>query len=351
MFLSHYIIDVMISHFMTVYYFMKTFKKKKKKVIYFFLLMSTFFPVALIVEKETYRANECNDLNELSGGSWDFMNRTYTPPHCRFSKMTPTLGRTCLQNKTILFIGDSQVRDLGSALAWYLSGVEVHDASNDKMDIRSGHHPSFNYQIQIQHDIRIVPFPNNPYYEFNSSESWRVGYSFWQHPSQNSVLERLLSGEAGLPENVFPFPVAFIFANSGLHAIKEWWHQIDETRSGPFYTGTLRPYLRSVSSMTIAPCVWVPCNRESLFLLSTEFKYQANATDEINLRARNELKNEGALMWDSNFFFPSSTDERINYLQADGVHVKQWVDILRIKIFLSIICAGGSFNLDRLLEL
>jgi hypothetical protein len=64
-------------------------------------------------------------MKEWAGGVFDTVNHRYIPPPstCVFERrVTPELARKCMANRTLAFVGDSNIRDFGYGVVRFLSG-------------------------------------------------------------------------------------------------------------------------------------------------------------------------------------------------------------------------------------
>lgn len=51
--------------------------------------------------------------------------RFWTPIGCEYDDVTPVEARKCMGNRTLAFIGDSQIRDLAVGVAFLLLGIDM----------------------------------------------------------------------------------------------------------------------------------------------------------------------------------------------------------------------------------
>jgi len=70
--------------------------------------------------------------NDSLCGVWH--NRSWHPLSCAYRKISAQDARKCLGNRTLAFIGDSMVRDFGTGVAHFLSGMSTQTASDEKND-------------------------------------------------------------------------------------------------------------------------------------------------------------------------------------------------------------------------
>ena len=78
----------------------------------------------------------CTFFDDLSNGTWNLSTRTYSPRNCTLRPITSEQAQKCLGNRGLLFMGDSQMRDLGTGFAFFLNGTDVMQAADKKMDVK-----------------------------------------------------------------------------------------------------------------------------------------------------------------------------------------------------------------------
>ena len=67
-------------------------------------------------------------------GHWDETARKYHPNGCIYHDVTLENANKCLKGRTLAFIGDSNVRDLGVGLLYFLNGYTEFNSSDQKFD-------------------------------------------------------------------------------------------------------------------------------------------------------------------------------------------------------------------------
>ena len=205
----------------------------------------------------------------------------------------------------------------------------------------------------------MVPFPRNPH--FRSSEGdWRVFYIQATRIDQFlPIWHQIISGSV-LPFESDSSPPALIFGNVGL------WEASTFAKDGIdwYERKLLNPLLSEFQKRPAAPGIWLPMNRElysPLYPKLRQFQPQYVETANAATFAKFRSHNSFASYWDSNQMIPFSdkldedtcTDHKVftqlERLQDDGVHFRQWVDIVRAQILLGLLCdASNTLHLEAL---
>lgn len=61
-------------------------------------------------------------LNDTYCGEWNMTTRYWSPLGCQYQDITREQAIQCIGNRSLAFIGDSQIRSLGVSLAYFLLG-------------------------------------------------------------------------------------------------------------------------------------------------------------------------------------------------------------------------------------
>lgn len=323
----------------------------------------------------------CSFANQPIDGTWDVAARAFTPIGCREWPISPEAGQVCLRNRTISMLGDSTLRDLATALASYLGGLSdvsagrgqslgnglVHAATQEFWrDWEARHpgrrgifcalrpksqgcvkptpgrwprytHPRFQYTLQVNDDLV-------------SSRDW---------PQVAKALE-----EAGHPRHIPLRPnggVDLTILALGVHEAYRARDNASRWESQPvcFQHGSLfQPFLDRWCNLTQdllrqqqpppqhpepvwprPPAVWSTMNAHCpAKKVNPAFRYQAPIVRAGNRAAQAAAMEMGAPVLNWNGFFARSDDTCA--LSSDGVHVKEWVDLIRARFLLSYLCQG-----------
>ena len=91
--------------------------------------------IALMLKVSGVKKYECADpcdQNNDHCGFWDLECRIWYPNGCQHRLISPKEARQCIGNRTLSFIGDSQMRDLGVAAGFFLSGISLNESVLNK---------------------------------------------------------------------------------------------------------------------------------------------------------------------------------------------------------------------------
>jgi hypothetical protein len=72
------------------------------------------------------------ERNDTHCGVWK--NRYFYPNSCRIRDITTADARKCLGDRTLAFIGDSIIRDIGTGVGLFLMGQTIEGSSEHKFD-------------------------------------------------------------------------------------------------------------------------------------------------------------------------------------------------------------------------
>lgn len=106
-----------------------------------------------------YRTRPCHN-NDTDCGTW--ADHFWHPHHCNFRDISSEDARKCLGSRTLAFIGDSMIRDIGFGVYSLLSGNDsIKDAPTHKYDKGDRHPaiPALAGGIALKHGSRIPNFP------------------------------------------------------------------------------------------------------------------------------------------------------------------------------------------------
>lgn len=278
-------------------------------------------------------------LNDTLCGYWD--GRYWKPFGCHYQDISPQDARKCLGKRTLAFIGDSQIRDIGFAVAMFLSGQSLEDASDmkfDKYDINSNHTMK-KYFLKIEnisHWKLVLPRQSHYGLTFPTKENaiknnyeWQVQY--WEFYKKEylgeEIIEVLNNQISSIKAEVNEINLAFM--SYGLHNQKLWDDQPYDINYFENIYSTYRNLLPQVS----VPTIWVPMNEECLEDITLR-----NQEERVSIANRyiNEMSLKYKLpFWDAASVLRSKSKCNVS---ADGVHVKVYVDIMRSKMLFNHLC-------------
>jgi len=232
--------------------------------------------------------------NDTDCGVWS--NHFWHPHGCYFRNVTSADARKCLGDRTLAFVGDSMIRDIGFAVYALLAGNDsIQNAPTHKYDKGDRHPliPSLAGGLALLHGSRIPDFPhwkaNVPGPNYNgfvfpkqpNSEQWQV--QIWnlfrnefQHGGQvEDVIANRLAGKYDKPPpDTLPVhndvggtrsspdpmsvgntaseirPIDFAFLQHALHDAGWWW---DRPFGEKLYQTILRKWRLELYPMGTTP--------------------------------------------------------------------------------------------------
>lgn len=280
-------------------------------------------------------------LNDTDCGVWNMKDRYWHPIACRYQDITAEQARQCLGNRTLAFIGDSQIRDMAVGVALFLLGETIMNAPDFKFDYKGNPETNATRIPDFPSWDRNVPAHNHNGYVYPQPEvAAREGH-LWQVQVWNLFCNNYIRDQVDdVLRNKMPsqFPllrnIDLAFWGHGLHDYG-WF---DSPPYGPkFFDTMVSQWIRSRKTSNI-PSVWVAMNPECRPLIKFEISHsnkQAVMVEEINRYINQRLLDEKLPYWDAGAVLRSP--QRCN-VSDDGVHVKMYVDIMRAKMLFNHLC-------------
>ena len=242
------------------------------------LFLSLYSPlvILLIIHDSVLSALTCKDSerhcihNDSYCGNWQ--DRKFIPVGgCQYREFTAEQARKCMGNRTIIFAGDSQIRDLGVAVGLFLQGQSVEDSPDVKFDKRSkgiwsnctkiGYFESWGHKNRRGvNDYNGYLFPKKEYADEHSDWKWQI--QVWEiycnHMIHQGSLKQVLSNEM-IKENNATMVLRkadLAFWSHGLHDWG-WW---DSPPYGKRYYDTMVKQWLTMRLEVPTPTVWVSMN-------------------------------------------------------------------------------------------
>jgi hypothetical protein len=216
--------------------------------------------------------------NDTLCGEWE--GRKWTPiSKCPYRQFTAEQARRCLHNKTLLFTGDSQIRDLGVAVGLFLQGQTVEYSPDIKFDKRANSIWDNCTMIPYFHswgkknrrgvnDYNGYLFPKHELVQQHPDWNWQV--QVWEiycnemiHAGslQDVLHNRMMSENNG---SIQFRPIDLGFWNHGLHDWG-WW---DRPPFGVNYFNTMVRQWLEMKDTVPTPTVWVSMNNNCRALIN-----------------------------------------------------------------------------------
>jgi hypothetical protein len=209
--------------------------------------------------------------NDSYCGVWK--DRNFFPlGDCPYRQFTAAQARQCLGERTLLFTGDSQIRDLGIAVGLFLQGQTVHDSPDVKFAKRSkliwenctqiGYFESWGLKNKnsVNFDHNGYLFPKQEFAVQNPEWKWQI--QVWEIYCNRMIhqgnLKEVLSNEM-MKENNDTMQLKKIdlaFWNTGLHDCNLWDYPPYGQR---YYDEIVRQWI-DMRQLVPTPTVWVSMN-------------------------------------------------------------------------------------------
>lgn len=231
--------------------------------------------------------------NDTLCGEWH--NRTWIPiSKCPYRQFTAQQARQCLRNKTLLFTGDSQIRDLGVAVGLFLQGQTVDDSPDTKFDKRGNSIWENCTQIPYFHswgrknrrgvnDYNGYLFPKYEFAQQNPDWDWQV--QVWEIFCNDMIHSGALADvlfNRMMRENNKTINFRHIdlgFWNHGLHDWG-WW---DRPPFGLNYYNTMVKQWIEMQPKVPTPVVWVSMNNNCRELINEGIVGSQKADTQVKM--------------------------------------------------------------------
>lgn len=321
------------------------------------------YPINICYGSKSY-AVRCID-NDSDCGLWDLENHTWHPHGCSYRQINVEQARKCVGERVLGFVGDSQVRDLGVAMGLFLSNTTLPiEYKNVKYD----HHGDiskltpFGYNIpevdfwkpNVKNGNNGVFFPSNPPHDWK----WQVQvYELYNADLNHAHIHDVLWNLMPIKGTSMKMPlrnISIAFWNYGLHE-HSTHHAYKRYRKPDFLPYNSSRYINEVIGFYIkvrsehppVPTIWVSMNNNWMDFNSYSTKYdpedQGRFVEESNRKAHKLFAAHGLPYWDAaEVLRTGEIASQREHLMADTVHLKMWVDTVRVKMLLSRLCNSDS---------
>ena len=234
-------------------------------------LIAIFGNLSLVISTLKCQDSQRHCVNNDSYcGDWN--ERLFIPVgNCPYRQFTAAQARQCLGERTLLFTGDSQIRDLGVAVGLFLQGQTVHEAPDVKFDKRGnliwenctkiGYFESWGHKNRRGvNDYNGYLFPKKEILDVHPEWKWQI--QVWEiycnHMIHQGSLRQVLRNEM-MSENNATMQLKKIdlaFWSHGLHDWG-WW---DSPPYGKNYYNTMVRQWKDMRPQVPTPVVWVSLN-------------------------------------------------------------------------------------------
>jgi hypothetical protein len=278
--------------------------------------------------------------NDTDCGVWN--DRWWNPHNCHYREVTPEHARQCIGNRTIACIGDSMIRDTCQAVVFLLLGkystketLQTGKFPYEDMDIDGTIIQDFSFWKDNvpphNHNGYIFPKPFNDTYKEHKwqLQMWSLFRREFLYKQQHvQIMENYMADKMpGLR------PIDFLLMNYGLHDYG-WF---DKPPRGEKYVNLVKEdFIRNIPKAKM-PMVWMAMNKNCETKLRKEDRDrdQHGMVNDANRAADAHFLENKLPYWDTNAVL--RTPDMCEH-SADGVHVNQYVDMMRAKMLFNHIC-------------
>jgi len=297
-------------------------------------------PLCVSANTTYVRPLECANLDTYCG---DWKRKKWHPQGCRYRDFTSAEARQCMGNHTLGFIGDSMIRNFGLSVGLFLSDrVDFGDVDNelsmDKVVEKEGIEWT---KVKKVDNLLLAPLESEA-----TKNNWKWQVQIWEMPLRSTlqggkIEEVLNNGKASKYDGLHPIDLAF-----WLHGINDYgWFQ--EYPYGPkFYEQMTGEWLRVRGTVQV-PSVWFSMNNNCLEGYKPGGLYMGdwidektkikgfNMVEDANRFVHNKLRELKLPYFDAAAVLRSPQRCELSY---NGLHVKMWVNIERVKMLFNHLC-------------
>ena len=278
------------------------------------------------------------------GGAWNTVRRTFTPEGCTAVDATPTAASRCFRNRTFIFMGDSNIRDLGVSFASFLSGVTPMDAEDHKYD-------------------RLKPEQWEAARPQRSGMATSLFHHGYTHPIDGWTVRIVhRSYHQSWPEMLYitrnARPGAIVFVEIGIHAIAQVrtiqadLRTVESARAHFLHGYVFQPFIDyycaaatnsskvaegSGTPVSATPLVWMTFNEMCAERMPARYHRQIVPSRHANKAVAGAAAeiNFPMLEWEG---LVTNRSMVCDILSDDGVHYRSWVDHVRARLLVSYLC-------------
>ena len=346
----------------------------------------------------------CTFETQPTDGTWTgFPHPAFTPANCRIRELTPSLARRCLRNRTLAFVGDSQIRDLAMAVGSFLGGMNnassaaLHNMvgpsrtaarANQWESVHPGRRGLF-YALRPKPprngQIRTARYSSSPDDRAADGYTLLLNEDLYHSSLWPNILDELTAGLSSTADVVFlGFGLHDTYLDPGKYAAKwpnqpmcwthgrvfqpflDLWcskaaataaakrstHAASASAAGVgrdrLHTNMTPVSTRSTEHPLVA---WVSMNEQCAEKKPNQrHRYQVFQSNAANEASRQAAATIGVPLLDlarsiRNRRHPGS--DRACLTTGDGVHLLQWAGLLQARLLLSYLCVPDGNGVVR----
>ena len=294
-----------------------------------------------------------------TSGSWNVSARDFVVADgCTADvALSPSDASRCMANKTLIFGGDSNIRDLGLSMMSFLSGMRPSEASDSKYHINGSEPISERVWSKARPHVRGA-FPavfQQGYTDPTNGWTIRIVHGSYGQLSWPTWLALTRAYDAA---------TTIVFVNTGIHGttstrLRQYWstpNLAERYLPGGFvlqplidhYCTAKRALVGSDGSgaprpTTPARLVWMTHNEQCARLKAPKYQSQVKPLANANLAAAAVARQLRFPILDWAFLTSGhgrKAQEGLvcDDLATDGVHYKEWVEHVRAQLLASFLC-------------
>lgn len=276
---------------------------------------------------------------------------------CHYQDISSENARKCLGNRTIAFIGDSQVRDIGVGVAMFLLGQTIDSAADQKLGSKISLDGNDTKKLKListgtripdfkswQHNVAAHTYHHDsngfifPRVDDQTLDQHKWQIQIWNLDSNefidlNQSMDVLSNRMTQEFEHLHPIDLAFWSYGVIDYG---WWDK--QPYGENYYNHIVKKWL-DIRDLVPVPTVWVSMNSNCLqhlkFTDCGDKGLQVKMVDEANRYVNNRTLHEKLPYWDAASVLRGP--DRCN-LSDDGLHVKMFVDVMRAKMLFNHLC-------------
>lgn len=296
--------------------------------------------------------------NDSYCGEWH--GRQWHPLGCEYRDITSEQARKCMAGKTLAFIGDSQIRDLGVAVGLFLIGQDIETSPTHKFDKKGDSiwhnctkigwfykwggdgNPDRDRNRRGKGTYNGYLFPKH---EDAVKNDWNFQVQVWElfcnqkisNGQMDDVLgNKMINQTHDTNETLNLKPLDLAFWNHGLH---DYGFFNTRPYGQHYYNAIVTQFIQRYKTSP-TPLVWLSMNPQcrnyvpKMYVSGGSYD-QAEMVEEANWLTHKKMREDKRPYFDAAALL--RTNNRCN-ISCDGVHVKMFVDIMRAKVLFNYLC-------------